>query len=290
MENKIAISQQQIENQIFTIRGEQVMLDKDLAEMYQVKPIRLREQVKRNSERFPENFMFQLTLDEVELMVSQNAIPSKQHLGGHLPYVFTEPGVAMLSAVLRSDIAVKVSIQIINAFVQLRKLVGQNAIRQLRLSAIENKLIEHDYKFEQLFKALEKNELPQKGIFFDGQVFDAYEFASKIIRSAKNSIILIDNYIDETTITHLCKKERNVRVTLLNKSANKQLELDIKKVNEQYGNFELKVFNKSHDRFLIIDQKEVYHLGASLKDLGKKWFAFSLMDKSSVENILKAID
>jgi len=159
MENKIAISQQQIENQIFTIRGEQVMLDKDLAEMYQVKPIRLREQVKRNSERFPENFMFQLTLDEVELMVSQNAIPSKQHLGGHLPYVFTEPGVAMLSAVLRSDIAVKVSIQIINAFVQLRKLVGQNAIRQLRLSAIENKLIEHDYKFEQLFLLVPKLQL-----------------------------------------------------------------------------------------------------------------------------------
>ena len=298
MDKEIEISQQQIENRIFTIRGEQVMLDKDLAEMYQVKPIRLREQVKRNTERFPENFMFRLTEEEVELMVSQNAIPSKQHLGGHLPYVFTEQGVAMLSAVLRSDIAVKVSIQIINAFVQMRKLVGQNTVQQLRFSAIESKLIEHDYKFEQLFKALEKNELPQKGIFFDGQVFDAYEFTSKIIRSAQKSIALIDNYIDESTFVHLSKKGKGVQVTLLCKNNNAQLKLDIKKANEQYGGFQFKAFNKSHDRFLIIDKKEVFHLGASLKDLGRKpvvsevepWFAFSKMDEFSVESILKEIE
>lgn len=290
MSKEIEISQLQIENRIFTIRGEQVMLDRDLAEMYQVKPIRLREQVKRNSERFPENFMFRLTEDEVELMVSQNAIPSKQHLGGHLPYAFTEQGVAMLSAVLRSDMAVKVSIQINNAFVQMRKLVGQNTVQQLRFSAIESKLIEHDYKFEQLFKALEKNELPQKGIFFDGQVFDAYEFTSRIIRSAQKSIVLIDNYIDESTFVHLSKKKKGVPVTLLCKSNDQQIELDIKKANEQYGGFRFKAFNKSHDRFLIIDQKEVYHLGASLKDLGKKWFAFSKMDEFSVESILKEIE
>lgn len=163
------------------------MLDKDLAEMYQVKPIRLREQVKRNIERFPENFMFQLTLDGVETMASQNATPSKQHLGEHLLYLFIEQGVTMLSAVLRSDIAVKVSIQIMNTFVQLRKLVGQNTIQQLRFSAIENRLIDHDNKFEQFFKAIENNKLPQKGIFFDRQVFDTYQFTSKIIRSAKKS-------------------------------------------------------------------------------------------------------
>lgn len=220
-------------------------------------------------------------------MKSQIATSNNQHDGRrYLPYVFTEQGVAMLSSVLRSDIAVKVSIQIINTFVQMRKLVGQNTVQQLRFSAIESKLIEHDYKFEQLFKALEKNELPQKGIFFDGQVFDAYEFTSKIIRSAQKSIVLIDNYIDESTIVHLSKKKKDVKVTLLCKKANQQLELDIKKANEQYGNFVLKVFSKSHDRFLNIDQKEVFHLGASLKDLGKKWFAFSKMDEFSVKSIL----
>ena len=281
---------QVIQSKIYEIRGQKVMLDRDLAEMYQVETRALNQAVKRNKERFPETFCFQLNDEEVNSMVSQNVIPSKQHLGGHLPYVFNEQGVAMLSAVLRSDIAIKVSIQIINAFVQMRKLIGQNTVQQLRFSVIENKLIEHDYKFEQLFQALEKNELPQKGIFFDGQVFDAYEFTSKIIRSAKKSIILIDNYIDETTLTHLSKKGKNILVTLLCKTSNRQLDLDIKKANEQYGNFVLKTFNKSHDRFLIIDRKEVYHLGASLKDLGKKWFAFSLMDTHSVESILKAIE
>jgi hypothetical protein len=136
---------------------------------------------------------------------------------------------------------------------------------------------------------IQSNQLPNQGIFFDGQVFDAYQFTSKIIRSAKKNIVLIDNYIDETTLTHLSKKEKKVQVTLLCKKSNKQLQLDIEKVNEQYGYFEFKTFAKSHDRFLIIDQKEVYHLGASLKDLGKKWFAFSLMDTHSVENILKEI-
>lgn len=291
MKNEISISQQQIESRIFTIRGEQVMLDKDLAEMYQVETKRLIEQVKRNIDRFPDNFMFQLTDEEWITLRSQIATSSNQHGGRRYPpYVFTEQGVAMLSSVLRSDVAVKVSIQIINTFIQLRKLIGQDTVQQLRFSAIENRLIDHDYKFEQLFNALENNEIPQKGIFFDGQVFDAYEFTSKIIRSAKKSIILIDNYIDESTLTHLSKKRGNIQATLLCKSSNKQLELDLKRANDQYGNFELKTFNKSHDRFLIIDQKEVYHLGASLKDLGKKWFAFSIMDKLSVEYILKAIE
>ena len=289
MGDELIISQQQIENRIFTIRGEQVMLDRDLAELYQVETRALNQAVKRNSERFPETFCFQLNDEEVNSMVSQNVIPSKQHLGGHRPYVFTEQGVAMLSAVLRSTVAVQVSIQIINAFVQMRKLVGQNTVQQLRFSAIENKLIEHDHKFEQLFKALEQNELPQKGIFFEGQVFDAYAFTSKIIRSAKKSIILIDNYIDETTLTHLAKKEKKVKVVLLSKNSSKQLKLDIKKANEQYGNFTLKPFAQSHDRFLIIDHEEVYHLGASLKDLGKRWFAFSKMDKSWVDKILKEV-
>ena len=158
-----------------------------------------------------------------------------------------------------------------------------------RMNRMENNFENLSNEVNKISLQIQSNQLPNQGIFFDGQVFDAYQFTSKIIRSAKKNIILIDNYIDETTLTHLSKKEKNVQVTLLCKKSNTQLQLDIEKANEQYGNFELKTFAKSHDRFLIIDQKKVYHLGASLKDLGKKWFAFSLMDTHSVENILKEI-
>ncbi len=149
--------------------------------------------------------------------------------------------------------------------------------------------MENNQKFEQVFKALEGNTIPNQGVFFDGQVFDAYELTSKIIRSAQKSIVLIDNYIDETTLTHLAKKNADVKVLLLSKNINKQLALDVKKATEQYGNFEIKEFNKSHDRFLILDDSEIYHLGASLKDLGKKWFAFSKLEKHTVESVLKSI-
>jgi hypothetical protein len=158
-----------------------------------------------------------------------------------------------------------------------------------RMNRMENNFENLSNEVNKISLQIQSNQLPNQGIFFDGQVFDAYQFTSKIIRSAKKNIVLIDNYIDETTLTHLSKKEKNVQVTLLCKKNNTQLQLDIEKANEQYGNFEFKTFAKSHDRFLIIDQKEVYHLGASLKDLGKKWFAFSLMDTHSVENILKEI-
>ena len=158
-----------------------------------------------------------------------------------------------------------------------------------RMNRMENNFENLSNEVNKISLQIQSNQLPNQGIFFDGQVFDAYQFTSKIIRSAKKNIVLIDNYIDETTLTHLSKKEKKVQVTLLCKKSNKQLQLDIEKANEQYGYFEFKTFAKSHDRFLIIDQKEVYHLGASLKDLGKKWFAFSLMDTHSVENILKEI-
>jgi len=196
----------------------------------------------------------------------------------------------MLSAVLRSDIAIKVSIQIINAFVEMRKVIAKNSGLLQRMEGVERKLVETDHKFEQVFKALErKDTIPAQGVFFDGQVFDAYEFASKIIRSANSSIVLIDNYLNEGTLTHLCKKAKGVQVHLLTKNISKQLTLDVQKANEQYGNFMVRTFTQSHDRFLIIDGKEVYHLGASLKDLGKKWFAFSKMETQSVESILNSI-
>ena len=284
------LSQKHIERKIFSIRSQQVMLDRDLAEMYQVEVKRLNEQVKRNIDRFPESFRFQLNDNETnELVANCDRFDSLKHSSTN-PFAFTEQGVAMLSAVLRSDIAVKVSIQIINAFVEMRKLIANHSGLLQRMDGIERKQLETNQKFEKVFRALESKDLiPTQGVFFDGQVFDAYELASKIIRSAKKDIVLIDNYIDESTLTHLSKKAKAVKVLLLTKSVSKQLTLDVKKANEQYPNFKLKTFTKSHDRFLIIDNTVVYHIGASLKDLGKKWFAFSMMDMNSIGNILKEI-
>lgn len=159
-----------------------------------------------------------------------------------------------------------------------------------RMNRIENTVENLADKVNEISFQIKSTEIPTQGVFFDGQIFDAYELASKIIRSAKKSIVLIDNYIDENTLTHLSKKTKAVKVRLLTKNSTKQLDLDIKKANEQYGNFELKTFTKSHDRFLIIDNTEVYHLGASLKDLGKKWFAFSKIGEEWAKVILKEIN
>jgi hypothetical protein len=287
MDKITPLTQEQIENHIFIIRGEQVMLDRDLAKMYQVKATRLREQVKRNINRFPSHVMFQLTDGETNNMVSQNAIPSRQSLGGHKPYAFTEQGVAMLSSVLRSDTAIKVNIRIMDAFVQMRKLVGQATLQQLRLYDIENKLLEHDQKFEKLFIALENNDLPQKGILFDGQIFDAYSFIAKLIKTAKKSLLLIDNYIDESVLTLFTKREEGVEFTCYTQNISKALQLDIEKHNLQYPPVCIKKLKSSHDRFLLIDDKELYHFGASLKDLGKKWFAFSKMDSLANDMLQK---
>ncbi len=158
-----------------------------------------------------------------------------------------------------------------------------------RMNRIEDNIQSLSEKVNQIDLQIHTNTIPTQGIFFEGQVFDAYELFSKIIRKAKSHIILIDNYIDETTLIHLAKKNPKVKALILTHPINKQLELDIQKVNQQYGNFKLKKFNKSHDRFLIIDQKEIYHLGASLKDLGKKLFAFSLLDTSSVQDLLNRV-
>jgi hypothetical protein len=299
MNNELSISQKHIENRIFTISAVQVMLDYHLAELFIVETKRLNEQVKRNTKRFPLSFMFQLTLSEWDKLQSQIATTEiSDDLRSQiatakrrtLPFVFTEQGVAMLSAILNSDTAINVSIQIMDTFVKMRQIVLQNSLINLRLDKIEIKQLDNEQKFEQVFKALEsKNTIPNQGVFFDGQVFDAYELASKIIRSAKATIVLIDNYMDESTLTHLSKKIKEVKVLLLTKTVSKQIILDIKKANEQYGNFEIKPFSKSHDRFLIIDHTEVYHLGASLKDLRKKWFAFSKLEKNSIANILNEI-
>ncbi len=276
-----------IEKRIYTIRGMHVMLDRDLADLYGVKPIRLREQVKRNSNRFPEDFMFQISEDEVDYMVSQNAIPSRKHLGGTLPYVFTEQGVAVISGVLTSNRAIEINIAIMRAFVKMRQFLANNADLFMRLESVEKRQLVHeikvDEKFEQLFNALEDKSIkPKQGIFYDGQVFDAYAFVCDLIRSATRRIILIDNYVDESVLTLLSKRDEAVTAQILTNNIGKTLTLDIEKFNLQYPAIKVQSFKSSHDRFLIIDD-DIYHIGASLKDLGKKWFAFSKMNVSAIE-------
>ena len=280
MENKPTISTKEIRNLIYSIRGKQVMLDSDLASLYQVETKNLNKAVKRNIERFPVSFCFQLTEEEVENLRFQFGTSSLSYGGRrYLPYVFTEQGVAMASAILRSDIAVKVSVEIMEAFVEMRKMLISNASLFHRLDNIELKQLQADQKFEEIFKALESDKLhAEKGIFYNGQVFDAYTFVSDIIRSAKSSITLLDNYVDDTVLTLLGKRNTNVTATIYTKSISNQLRLDLQRYNSQYPSIEVEIFSDAHDRFLIIDSTELYHIGASLKDLGKKWFAFSRMD------------
>jgi len=290
MENKSNIVvRQEIENRIYSIRGLQVMLDSHLADFYEVKPIRLREQVKRNSSRFPEDFMFQLNELEVEFMVSQNAIPSKQYLGGYLPYVFTEQGVAAISAILKSDKAVQISIQIARAFVEMRKLLLNNAGLLQRVEKIETKLIENDANFDRIFNALEsKNSKPTQNIFFDGQIYDAYSFIVELIEKAEKNIVLIDNYVDKTVLDMFSKKKNAVEVRIITHSKSKLLETDVQKFNQQYPKLGIEYSDKMHDRFLLIDNTELYHIGASIKDMGKKCIAFSLInDKIIITNLLR---
>jgi len=283
------INNTDIQNKIFTIRGVQVILDRDLATLYQVETKVFNQAVKRNIKRFPQNFRFQLNENEKnELVTNCDRFNSLKH-STSLPYAFTEFGVSMLSAVLKSNIAIEISIKIIESFVNMRKVISSNTLMYQRFERIEQKLFTHDENFEKIFKAIaDKSVKPEQGIFYNGQIFDAYIFINDLVKSAKHSILLIDNYIDESTLTILSKNQ-NINITIYTSKISRQLNLDIKKYNQQYKKIELKKFNVSHDRFLIIDEKEVYHIGASLKDLGKKWFAFSKMDIDSFEIIGKLI-
>jgi len=275
-----------------------VMLDSDLARLYGVETKVLNQAVKRNIERFPQEFSFQLTVEESNFLRSQFVtLEGEMNLKSQIvtsswggrrkaTYAFTEQGVAMLSAVLHSDTAIKISIQIINAFVTMRKFISANAQIFHRLDGLERKQIEYkvetDEKFKKVFDAIEERDIkPRQGIFFDGQIFDAHQFVSDLIRTARKSIIVIDNYIDDTVLTLLSKADKKVRITILTRTISKQLTLDVEKYNEQYPAITIKEFHNSHDRFFIIDDKTVYHFGASLKDLGKKWFAFSRFDKDA---------
>ncbi|MBC8213054.1 MAG: ORF6N domain-containing protein [Candidatus Marinimicrobia bacterium] len=278
----------QIKKLIYTIRGEQVMLDRDLAKIYGVEAKRLNEAVKRNIDRFPEKFRLHLTKEEEQNLRSQFATSRSKHGGRrYLPYAFTEQGVAMLSSVLKSETAVKVSIQIMDAFVAMRKFIGTHAQLFQRIDKIELKQLkdksEIDEKFNQVFDAIEAKEItPRQGIIYNGQIFDAHVFVSKIIKSAKKSIVIIDNYFDESVLILLSKRKKSVHAKLITKSISKRLELDIKKFNEQYEPVTVEELKIIHDRFIIIDEKEIYHSGASLKDLGKKISAFTKFDKEGL--------
>ena len=298
-----------IENLIHVIRGKQIMLDIDLARLYGVETKRLNEQVKRNIERFPEDFMFQLSKEEAESSRSQFAtlnedgelsrsqfatLNGRGHNIKHLPYAFTENGVAMLSSVLRSQQAINVNIQIMRAFTAMRHFIAANAQAFQRLEIIERNqlalnvhLAENDKKFEEVFRRLDDGSTtPKQAIFYDGQIFDAYKFVNERIREAKKRIVLIDNYIDETVLAMLDKRGKDVTAKVYTKNISRQLSLDFEKHNAQYTPIEVEQFDRAHDRFLCIDDT-VYLIGASIKDLGKKWFGFVKLEQTTDELLSK---
>ena len=280
----------EVENRIFTLRGEQVILDSDLAKLYSTETKRFNEQVQRNINRFPATFMFQLTKEEWASLRSQIAtINGRGRHRKYLPYAFTEHGVIMAAAILKSEIADKASVKVVEAFVAMRRFLSANSQVFQRLETIEYKLLESDQKFEDIYAKLEEKSLkPQHGIFFDGQVYDAYQLICELIKSATSRIILIDNYVDESVLTMLDKRPAGVSASIFTQKISRQLSLDIAKHDAQYPPIPVHVFSKSHDRFLIIDNR-VYHVGASLKDLGKKWFAILEMKDQNPDELISRL-
>ena len=276
-----------ISEKIYLIRDVQVMLDRDLAELYQVETKVLNQAVKRNADRFPQSFMFQLSEMEFSDWRSQIVTSNGDKMGlRRPPYVFTEQGVAMLSAVLRSKTAVDVSIQIMQAFVAMRRFMLSNAEMFRRIDSLEIRQLHTEKKVDQVLDVIGTHEIePRQGVFFDGQIFDAYAFVSKLVRRAKVSIVLFDNYVDDSVLTLLSKRKKNVSARIYTRRISQQLQLDLEKYNAQYPPVEIVSFADAHDRFLILDDTEVYHIGASLKDLGKKWFAFSKIEKDALRVI-----
>lgn len=295
-----------IENLIHVIRGKQVMLDRDLARLYGVEARALNQAVQRNIERFPEDFMFQLSKEEFENLRSQIVTSSEEEIlksqnvisswGGirKWPYVFTENGVAMLSSVLRSQQAISINIQIMRAFNAMRHFITSNAQVFQRVENIEKNIlalnaskVDTDKKLEEVFRRLDDgNATPKQAVFYDGQIFDAYKFVNERIREAKKRIVLIDNYVDETVLAMLDKRNKGVTAKVYTKNISRQLSLDFEKHNAQYTPIEVEQFDRAHDRFLCIDDT-VYLIGASIKDLGKKWFGFVKLEQTTDELLSK---
>ena len=293
----IKSSSDNIRNLIYTIRGKKVMLDSDVAMLYQYTTKNINKAMKRNLDRFPEDFCFELTEREMSNLRFQNGTSNlENNYGGrrYLPYVYTEQGISMLAGILKNEIAVQVSINIMRAFVEMRKFIQSNGQVFDRLTNVEYKLLEqgktlteHEEKFEKVFDELQKNEKKEfkQKIFFDGQIYDAYSLIIDIIKRAQNKILIIDNYLDDSIFEMLQKKNKYVEVVILTIQNNSLTKLDVQKFNKQYPTLKIAYTNKFHDRFIIIDNNELYHCGASLKDLGKKCFAISKIE--DVEYIKK---
>lgn len=300
-EAPIALSDDmQIRDMIYTVRGQQVMLDSDLAELYEVETGALNRAAKRNENRFPEDFRFRLTDDEYENLRCQFGISSddlREFASGgrrYMPYVYTEQGVAMLSGVLRSKVAVDTSVRIMRAFVEMRHFIADNAhmfeqIRSIdhRLDSLERSTNE---RFERVFDYMETHKTPSQKVFFEGQVYDAFELLISLVQRAKREIVLIDGYVDTGTLNILSKKELGVAVTVWTHPKTSLTKRDVATFNAQYPTLVVKHTASFHDRFLILDGVEGYLIGASLKDAGKKSFAIAkLEDSSIIESIIAAL-
>lgn len=278
-----------IKNLIHEIRGKQVILASDVAKLYNSETKIINQVVKRNINRFPDDFCFQLTLSEWLNLRSQNVTSSEERNqimhGGirYLPYVFTEHGIIMLSGLLKSDIAAKVNIQIINAFVEMRKYIANNNYER-RISNIETKLIDYDNNFKEIFNKFETK--TTNHLFYEGQIYDAYSLMLDIINESKNDIKIIDNYVDKKILDIVSKTNKNI-IIITNNYNNE----DYEKYKEQYNNVNIKISNSFHDRFIIIDNKILYHCGASFKDLGKKCFGINkIEDKKILSDLLSKIN
>ena len=297
-----------IVSRIFTVRGVQVMLDSDLAKMYQVETRVFNQSVKRNESRFPSNFRFRLSMEEYRSLISQ-IVTSKDERsetrGGRqkAPYVFTEQGVAMLSGVLKSEVAVQVSIRLMNVFVAMRRTLASIAPVMSRLDAMERRQIadqvrndenqqRNEERFDTIFKAMDGGDFPPQKVFFDGKHYDAYSFAKKLVRKAAKKIVLVDGYCDEVTLDILAQKKGGVDVVVATsqKMIDKHLTpVAVAKFNKQNPTLTVKAVGEFHDRFLILDNKELYHFGASLKDLGRHYCAVTKMDALFIPSIMQRI-
>ena len=302
-----------IRSRIFTIRGVQVMLDRDLAELYGVATKALNQAVKRNIERFPERYMFQLNKDDVANMRSQIETLNSDNPGSilrsqivtsrwggtrYLPYAFTEHGIIMLASVLNSPTAVEASVRITDTFVAMRRALASIAPLLSRIEAterrqlkLEDSQVRNEERFKLILDAMQDKKFPPQKVFFDGQVYDAFEQMKKFIRMAKKELIIIDPYFADSVLPLLAQKRKDVEVLVVKNSRSKLLhDVDVAQFNTQYMNsLTVKVSDRFHDRFLIIDKTTLIHVGASLNHLGKKCFAFSSLDKSNIPDILAKI-
>jgi len=270
--------QREIDQCIFIFREKAIMIDRDIAHLFGIPTKRINEMLKRNVNRFPDYYFFRLTeIEKSELVANCDRFNKLKH-STHPPIAFTEHGVSMLATLAKSEMAAQISINIIDAFIRMKHAENHGRVLSIEIHQLVQKTNKHAKDIEWLMQQFEQPNNKTQGIFFNNQIFDAYAFTSDLIKRAKKSIVLLDNYVDETTLIQLSKRNAGVNCTVFTEKITEQMQLDLEKHNGQYPLIEMRVLKNVHDRFLIIDNRELYHLGASLKDLGKRWFAFSRMD------------